>query len=135
MEGKLVKERMIAAQELLQKRTVDAATISQLKTLLSGFHPRIDKVFVQVEKSYKTLSHIEKGAAIELAIESLPEMTIEEKKRKKALVLFLKWWNDLKSEVDRVQKELGDDGGQKSLGAKAGAMGAISGAANGPLGS
>jgi len=134
MDGKTVANRMMAAQEILQKGTIDASTFSSLKALLSGINPRLDAALNAAEKAVKKVGHLQKGDVIDLALDSLPEYSLEDKKRKKAILFFLKFWKDLKVEVDRVEKELGGNFHKKSLGDKAGAIAGIFSAAKGPLG-
>ena len=80
------------------------------------------------------MSHIDKGEAIELVLEALPEGTEEEKKRKKLILLFLSAWKDLKKEVVRVQAELAKSTGNHPVQSKAQSWGNILGVAKGPLG-
>ena len=134
MDGKMVKQRMMAAQVLLEKKTIDASTISELKTLLSGFHPTLDKSLKRAEAAFLAIDKAGKGDVVELTLVALPDVTHEQKRRKKAILFFLKFWNDLKSEVERVQKEMGDDFAHQSIEKKAGSLGAILGAMKGPLG-
>lgn len=134
MDAKTVQKRIVAAQELLQKGTLDASTIPSLRTLLYDIHPKLNAALDAVAKAGVKVTHLQKGEAISLAIDSLPEFSPEDKKRKKALLLFLGYWNTLKSEVTRVEKEIGSDFSQKSIADKAGSAWNIFGAAKGPLG-
>ncbi|MBI3366712.1 hypothetical protein HY041_03740, partial [Candidatus Roizmanbacteria bacterium] len=100
------KERLNAALKLFDTNTVYFDKLDSLKVLLTDLDPRLNKV---LEQTFKVLSHLrklQKGEIIELSADHLPERDEKEKKRKKALLLFLKTWKDLKSEVIRVQKEL-----------------------------
>lgn len=134
MEAKLVNKRMQAAGDLLQRRTIDAASLASLKTLLSGINPRLDKALVAVSTAAKKVDYLQKGEAISLAVDALPEFSAEDKKRKKAILFFLNCWKDLQSEVARVEKELEQNSKDHSLQGKAGMLGNIFGAAKGPLG-
>lgn len=131
MDYKVIEKRLQAAHAILQVKTIDRATFDSLKTLLSGVHPRIDKILGEAGKAFKHADQLQKGDVIELVLETIPEATPEDKKRKKAILLFLKWWNDLKSEVARVQKEFDKDPDTKH---HSNSWGNILGAAKGPLG-
>lgn len=131
MDYKAIEKRLLAAQSILETDTLNRATFDSLKTLLSGVCPRLDNVLAQTAKAFKHADQLQKGDGIELAIEGLPEMTPEQKKRKKAILLFLKLRNDLKSEVVRVKKEFAKDTHTKH---HANAWGAIVAGAKGPLG-
>ena len=134
MDAKTVHKRITAAQEILQKGTLDASTFTSLKTLLYDIHPRLNAALDAASKAGTKIGHLEKGQVIELATDALPEISPEDKKRKKAILLFLGFWKNLKSEVARVEKEIGKDFAKKSLMDKAGTLGGIFGAAKGPLG-
>lgn len=105
MNAKAIEKRLFAAQQILQGTTISKETFDALHTLLHGIHPKID---LYLNSAAKALTHIEKfqrGDVIELTVESIPEDSEENKKRKKAILLFLRFWNDLKGEVKRVQAE------------------------------
>jgi len=88
-----------------------------------------------LENSSKALSDLEKfqkGEMIELTAEHLPENTEEEKKRKKALLWFIRNWKSLHSEVDRVKKEF--EKGTQGTEQKIQSGGRIVGFAKGPFG-
>ena len=75
-----------------------------------------------------------KGDVIELAAEHLPEETAEQKKRKKALILFLRSWKNLKTEVGRVGKELDTQNESPSQRQQTRSVARIISGAKGPLG-
>lgn len=132
MDYKSVENRLTAAHTILQADSIDRSAFDSLKALLSGINPKVDKALAAAGKGFKHLDQLQKGDIIELTLEAWPDVTPEDKKRKKAFLLFFKFWNDLKSEVTRVQKEL--DKSQKSGQGSVGAWGNILGAAKGPLG-
>lgn len=134
MEAKTVQKRLLAAEDLLRRRTIDAAAITSLRTILSGINPRLDTALAAASAAAKKVDHLQKGEAISLAIDALPEFSPEDKKRKKAILFFLNCWKDLQSEVARVEKELEHSSKDQSLQGKAGMLGNIFGAAKGPLG-
>lgn len=132
MDYKSASKRVQAAMDLLQKREINGATIDSLKTILSGINPQIDRKLLLVTREFKKLEKMQKGQVIDLVAEALPEFTPEQKKKKKALLLFLKFWNDLKSEVTRVESEFEK---QKTQGqSMTSAAGNIFSLAKGPLG-
>ena len=132
MDYKAIEKRLQAAQSILQADTPSRATFDSLKTLLSDIHPRLDKLLGEAAKAFKHMEHIQKSDVIALIAEGLPETTPEDKKRKKALLLFLKCWNDLKTETARVEKEFTKS--QASGQGNSGVWRNIFGAAKGPLG-
>ncbi len=134
MDAKTVQKRILAAQELLQKGTLDASTLPTLKTLLYDIHPRLNIAMDTAVKAGSKITHLQKGEVISLALDSIPDLTPQDKKRKKIILLFLGYWNTLKSEVARVEKEIGTDFSTKSFADKAGSAWNILGAAKGPLG-
>jgi hypothetical protein len=125
------KKRVLAAQELLNEQATSRAKFESIRTLIRGINPRIDKALNASSKALTDLTKLQKGEVIELAAEHLPEDTDENKKRKKTLLLFIKFWKDLKGEVARVQTEL-EKGrhGQSS----AQTIGRIASYAKGPIG-
>lgn len=97
---------MEAASELLSQETISIEQFKALKDLLAGFNPKLDQVLNSCSKTLETVERLQQGELVELTAEHLPENTEEEKRRKKAVLLFLKYWNQLKSEVKRVKGEL-----------------------------
>ena len=99
------QKRVLAAHKLLLEQTTTREKIESIRTLIRGINPRIDKAFDSCSKALSDYAKLQKGEVIELTLENLPEQTEEEKKRKRALILFLKSWKDLRSEVERVKSE------------------------------
>jgi len=131
MDYKVIEKRLQAAQSILHGDSVNRSTFDSLKTLLSGIHPKLDHALAQAGNAIKHIDHIQKSDVIALVAEGLPETTPEDKKRKKAILLFIKLWNDLKNEVARVEKEFASDPDTKH---HSNAWGKIFGLAKGPLG-
>lgn len=131
MDYKAIEKRLQAAHTILHADSINRAAFDSLKTLLTGINPKLDKALSEAGKAWKHIDQIQKSDVIALVVEGLPEATVEQKKRKKALLLFFKWWNDLKSEVARVEKELANDPDAKH---HSNAWGKIFGLAKGPLG-
>lgn len=124
------KKRLNAAYSLLSESTTTLEKVRSLKSLISGINPKLDAKWAELDRYISTIEHIESGEVIDLAVQSLPETTEEQKKRKKALILFFKYWNDLKSEVERVQKEFDS---QKQSGQGGSMWARIFSASKGPL--
>lgn len=112
--------------------TTTREKFSHVCTLLKGTHPKIDELIVQCERTLSTIGQIEEGDVIGLSADNLPENTEEEKKRKKALLLFIGSWRNLKSEVARVQAEFNQN--PQSGAGQASMWGRIFRGAKGPLG-
>ena len=134
MEYQEAKKRLLAARALLLEPTTTYEKVSSLHAMLKGVHPALDKALAQCQDALSTLEKISSGAIIELTAENLPEETEDQKKRKKALLLFINTWKQLQSEVMRIQQELqqaqnsGSPSGSRSVWAK------IFGVVKGPLG-
>lgn len=101
------KQRLEAAFKLLDTHSTSFEKFESVKTLLTDLDPRLNKALEECHKIIVDLRKLQKGDVIELSAQYLPESNEKEKKRKKALLLFIKTWKDLKGEVARVQKELG----------------------------
>ena len=132
MDAKESAKRMNAAYALLAEPTTTREKISHACVLLKGAHPKIDELVMQCEKALSTIGKIEEGDVIGLSADHLPENTEEEKKRKKALLLFIGSWRNLKSEVGRVQAEFNQN--PQSGAGQASMWGRIFRGAKGPLG-
>lgn len=142
IDPKVQKEKLEAAYALVTEQTTTFEKFEKIRILLKGIHPRIDKHLGSVSKAFHHLKKVHKGEIIELTLEHLPEDTKEQKKRKKALLLFLSFWKDLKGEVTRIKglyDAAGEDGhidlkehasiGAKVLGFAKGPFALITGAA------
>ncbi|MBI4093583.1 hypothetical protein HY417_01340 [Candidatus Kaiserbacteria bacterium] len=125
------RKRFSAARDLLNDSTTTRAKLVALTTLLSGLHPKTDALLMECNKALSIVGQIEDGDVIRLSAESLPERTEEEKKRKRALLLFIKNWKDLQSEVGRIQAEL--DGTTTDPSSQASMWGRILAFSKGPL--
>lgn len=135
MDQKDILKRIQAAEKLLWDTKINKAKFDALRTLIRGFNPKIDKVLSLCAKKMDKIEKIKSGAVIELSVEGLSENTPEQKKRKKALLLFLHYWKNLKSEVERVQTELVHAKQQgDSQADQVSSWGRIIGYAKGPLG-
>jgi len=132
MSPKDIRKKLSAVESVFSESATTIEKLKSVKTLLRGIHPALDAKLAEYGKHLDLLEKAEQGAVIELSAEAMPENTEEEKKRKAALLLFLKKWNDLKSEVARISAEL--DVNSESGGSAASLAGKIFSAAKGPLG-
>ncbi len=133
---KIQKEKIDAALQLLLEETTTFAKFEKIRILIKGVNPQIDLALEKCSGGLKTLKRIQAGDIIELTAANLPEHTPEHKKRKKALLLFITSWKNLKSEVERVKKlyqEQNADGKVTSQEQLATA-GKLMGTAKGPFG-
>lgn len=113
MKYKDINRRLLAAEKLLSGRTTTRTKFESIRKLIKGIDPKLDKKFSWASKALKKVEKVKKGEVINLALEALPEKTPEQKRRKKAIFLFLRYWKQLKSEVKRVKKELKSEKGNK----------------------
>ncbi len=98
-------KRIMSAYELLQSGSISIDTFEHIRTILKGLHPGIDKKLEACSKALGKIEKIGSGDLITLSTESLPEGTEEQKKRKKALIFFITSIKDLRSEINRINKE------------------------------
>lgn len=132
IEMKDIKERFEAVEDIFSGSSTTIERLRSVKTLLEGVHPKLDLHLEKYEHHLTVLEQLEGGDHVELlATETLPENTEEEKKRKKALLLFLRSWKDLQGEMERVEKEMQD--AQASGGSTGTMWGNILRKAKGPL--
>lgn len=101
-----LKQKCKAAIALLSESTTSLERVQSVVGLLKGVNKRLDGLLVVCEKNCKAIELVTTGAYIELAAEHLPEETEDQRKRKKALLLFIRSWGELKSEVARIQADL-----------------------------
>ena len=135
----LIQDRLRAADKLLRAEGTTLGQIESVKTLLKGLNPKLDTLLTSCSKALSNVEKLEKlqqGDIITLSAEVLPETTEKEKKRKKALLLFLTQWKQLKTEVARIERELGNtqSGESKTPAQKTMGIGRILRYAKGPLG-
>lgn len=125
-----------AAYLLLTEESTTFDKFEKVRTLISGINPKIDKTLAQVSDAVKTLRKIQDGEVIDLAFDSLPEETEEQKKRKKTLLLFRSFWKDLRAEVKRIKNlyESEQTNKEKSTHHHTSTFGKILTTAKGPLG-
>ncbi|OGY17913.1 MAG: hypothetical protein A2784_01800 [Candidatus Chisholmbacteria bacterium RIFCSPHIGHO2_01_FULL_48_12] len=122
------RKRLLAADKLLRGETTTRQKFESARILIKGINPKVDRAVDEVHKVLRRLEQIQDQKLIELTADNLPENTDKQKKRKRALLLLLKWWKELKSEVKRVKHELEAESPNIAKG------GRIVGLAKGPLG-
>jgi hypothetical protein len=100
------QKKLEAAFKLLNADSTTRERFELIRELLKGIDTRVDQNLSFVSKRLAEVEKLQKGRIVELTIEHLPENTKEEKERKRAILLLLKTWKDLKGEVKRIQAEL-----------------------------
>jgi hypothetical protein len=123
-----VRKRLVAAEKLLRGETTTGQKVESVRKLVKGINPKLDKVLDEIHEALRRLEQVQDQKLIELTADNWPENTEKQKQRKKALLLLLKWWQELKSEVKRVKQELAAESPNVAKG------GRIVGLAKGPLG-
>lgn len=127
-----LKKRILAAYDLLSEETTTWAKFESIRTLIEGRNSRIDQILSSISKFRSEISKLQEGDIIQLSAENLPEKTEKEKKRKKAILLFIRHWKQLKAEVERVKREFNQSEGKDSD--KTSNFANIATRAKGPLG-
>lgn len=108
MDSKDFQKSFEEAYKLLAQKTTNREKFESIRTLIKGVNPKLDEVLEKASRALSDVEKLQKGEVIDLTIENLPENSEEEKKRKKAILSFIKNWRDLKNEVERVKSELQD---------------------------
>lgn len=101
-----IRKRIEAAYTLLTQPTTSRQKFDAIQTLLKGINTHLDQLLTNCSKTWIEMEKLHRGEVITLTAEHLPERTEEEKKRKRALLLFINNWKLLKSEVERLKGEL-----------------------------
>ena len=107
-------KKILAAYDLLQGDSITIEKFESIRILIHGISPKIDKLLASLSTIRADIQKLKQGDIIDLTAENLPEETQEDKKRKKVLLLFIRNWNQLKSEVERVKGELEKSHGDSS---------------------
>lgn len=100
------KKRILAAYDLLRETSTTREKFESLRTLIKGINSKTDTLLASLSKVYSDYKKLEQGDVIDLTLENLPQETEEDKKRKKILLLFIRNWRQLKSEIERIKSEL-----------------------------
>lgn len=127
------RQRVLAAHKLLTEETTSREKFELIRTLIKGVNQRIDNVLDSCSKTLSDIEKLQQGQIIELSAEKLPENTEEEKKRKRAVLLFIRSWKELQGEVERVRNEFQAHEGKQGS-EQAASAGRIIAFAKGPFG-
>jgi hypothetical protein len=100
------KKNVAAFKDLFSGSSTTFERLRAVSGALSGFNPRLDAVLKEYDKHIDILEHALNGEVIQLSAKTLPESTDEEKKRKAAILFFIKVSKDLEVEIDRVAQEI-----------------------------
>lgn len=101
------QKRMQAAYKLVSNSEFfSLENLEAAKTLVAGINPKVDRAFDICVKALTKVEKVRQKDILQLSVEALPEKTEVQKKRKKAIVFFLTEFENLKSEMQRVQTEL-----------------------------
>lgn len=129
-----LQRKINAAQKLLTQAGPNLATLQSVQTLVKGVHPKIDETLMILTKHLSDWQRVGGGQIVEISAEYLPEGTEPEKERKRIVLLVLRHWKDLKSEVNRVGQELGQNQNQVDSHNQINSWTKIAAGAKGPLG-
>jgi len=100
------KERIEAAYKLLQEETSSYEKFDSIRQIVSGLNPKVDKLLASLDKNLSIIKNLKEGNIIELSAQTLPETTEKEKRRKKFLILFIRNFQELRNEVERIKNQL-----------------------------
>lgn len=129
------QRRFRAAYELLQTDSPSIQKFEAVRDFIRGINPRADKALEECLKALSKVEKLQKGEVVELTVEHLPENSEEEKRRKKALVFFIKSFKELRGEIERVNGEFAKSEGQdQSFKNYVKTFGKIAAFAKGPFG-
>lgn len=131
MDTKDTRNRLKEANKFLVEETTSAEKLESLSIILKGLNPKLDQALQNCAENFSKIEKLQSGDVISLTADSLPENSEEEKKRKKAILAFIRSWEDLKSEVERIKSEFEDS---KNPTQQAQGVGRIIAFAKGPLG-
>lgn len=126
------KRRFLAARKLLDD-SADIEKFESVRELIKGLNPKVDRLLDNCSEAISKIEKLQKGEVLELSADSLPDRTDEEKKRKKAIILFISRWKELGAEVNRVRSEL-ESIDEKGTDGTASSFAKIAAFAKGPFG-
>ncbi len=131
MDLKDSKNRLLEANKILLEDSTSAEKLESLSIILKGLNPKLDIALQNCKETFSKIENLQNGDAVSLTAASLPENSEEEKRRKKAILAFIRTWKDLKDEVVRVKTELENSQGTQQ---QAQSTGKIISLAKGPFG-
>ena len=133
MKTSETREKIEAAIKLLSEDSSTLAKVEKVLTLLRGVDSQLDKRLDAAGRALATLKNVQEGDVLALTLGNLPEGTEKEKKRKKALLFFIKTWKNLRDEVERVRAEIDSTSGQ-GANQQAASFAKVAAFAKGPFG-
>lgn len=101
-----LRQKIEAAVKVLNGESTTFDKLESALALVKGANPNIDKKLDRVLFHLSNLRNLQEGDVVELTLANLPERDEKEKKRKKAILFLLRSIRELRSEIERVQKEL-----------------------------
>ena len=110
-----LNEKLDNALRLLSSNNTTLEKFKSAQKLLKGINSKLDNKLESVSKALSLYEKLLEGDVIHLTAENLPEKTEKDKKRKKALLLLIRSWNDLKNEITRIRIELNDNQGKNQI--------------------
>lgn len=125
----LAVSRYQEALKLLTQETTSIEKFESIKTILAGQNEKLDRILENCTGALLKIDNLAKGDVISLVADAIPAKSEEEKRRKKAILLFIKYTKELKTEVERINTQLG----QKNTN-QTGNFAKIFALAKGPLG-
>jgi len=134
MDYREAKKRLLAAQQLLLEPSNSFEKFSAVRKLVFGIHPRIDEILHLCDAQLGALEKVISGDFLTLSMEHIPETTEEEKRHKKMLLVFWKFWDQLKGEITRVQAELDQANSSQDTTGKSSHWARVFNFAKGPFG-
>jgi hypothetical protein len=135
LDFKDIKKRILAAEKLLNESSTTRQKFESIRKLIRGLDKNLDEHLEAASKVFSKLGKVYQKKIIDLGLEHLPDKTEKDKKRKKYLLLFLKYWKQLKAEVKRVKKELAKQSAhKKNFKTQTSSFAKITATAKGPLG-
>lgn len=135
MKPKNLRDKILAAEKILHEDAATKDKFESLQKLLRGANPQVDKALDAVSDAWDKLERFQDGDHVHLTAEHMPEKNEKQKKRKKALLLFIRRWKNLKKEVKRFQgavesgqEDMSNEARAETFGRKAMSVKGITGA-------
>ncbi len=126
------QKKLVEASRLLSGNQITLENFESVRVLVGGFHPKVDILLERCSSALSRIDNLKNGEIIELSGDLLPAETEEEKKRKKAIILFIKSYKDLRTEVVRINAEFSKNDSKAD--GQARTFGRIVAGAKGPFG-
>jgi hypothetical protein len=107
------QKKIDAAYKLLTEEEISFKTVDNIRKLVAGIYPKLDKNIDSCIKHIKTLKKIDSGDLAGIspdAVKKLPEKTEKDKKRKKVLLLFFTSLKDLRKDLESIIGTFSENG-------------------------